>query len=87
MEKSMYAARQSTQPKDYKEGEPVKIVVEQNGKKTTLVDGSVVQFPFKINMTSGSGEKGTVTLYILDEDYAEVAKVTYPSITFKEQNG
>lgn len=74
-------------PKDYKEGEPVKIVVEQNGKKTTLVDGSVVQFPFKINMTSGSGEKGTVTLYILDEDYAEVAKVTYPSITFKEQNG
>ena len=38
-------------------------------------------------MTSGSGEKGTVTLYILDEDYAEVAKVTYPSITFKEQNG
>ena len=70
------------EPSNYN-GEPVKIVLIQDGKSTTVVNGSAVTFPYTLNYQGTSDSLGTAYVYILDAATGAVTReIKYPNVAF-----
>lgn len=69
-------------PNDYND-EKVRIELEQDGVTTTLVDGEVIEFPYRLKMTSDSDSDATAFVYVLDSDGNVVKKIVYNNVPFK----
>ncbi len=73
---------QLNEPEGYN-GEPVRIVLEQNGEQTTIFEG-VTSFPYILNVEGTAGvSTGTVFVYTLDASTWEVIQTTeYDNVAF-----
>ncbi len=73
---------QLSAPENYN-GEPVRIVLEQNGTQTTIFEGET-SFPYILNITGQSGvSTGTVFVYTLNASTWEVIQTTeYDNVAF-----
>lgn len=69
-------------PKGY-DGEKVRIELVQDGKTTTLIDGEVVEFPYRLKMDSDSDSNATAYVYVLNDDGEVTKKVEYKDVPFK----
>jgi len=71
-------------PPDYN-GEPVRIVLEQNGSSTTVFEGTTT-FPYYLNVQGQTGvSEGTVYIYTLDPTTWQVtSKTRYDGLQFSE---
>ena len=65
--------------------EKVKIVLEQDGKVTTLVENESIVFPYRLSHTSDSDGFGTAYIYITNAD-GSITPVRYDDIPFKRVN-
>lgn len=71
-------------PSNYS-GEPVKIVIEQDGKSTTILDGQAVTFPYRLTWTGTSDSLGTAYIYVTNND-GSTTTVRYDDIPFTQVN-
>ena len=71
-------------PSNYN-GEPVKIVIEQDGKSTTILDGQAVNFPYRLTWTGTSDSLGTAYIYVTNND-GSTTTVRYDDIPFTQVN-
>lgn len=71
-------------PSNYN-GEPVKIVIEQDGKSTTILDGQAVTFPYRLTWTGTSDSLGTAYIYVTNND-GSTTTVRYDDIPFTQVN-
>ena len=79
-----YSCNVSLQAPDVYAGEPIDLVITQDGYSTTLVKGEVVTFPYSVKWSSESNSSGTITIYILDPDSGEVKyQYDYNNVPFK----
>ena len=79
-----YSCNVSLQAPDVYAGEPIDLVITQDGYSTTLVKGEVVTFPYSVKWSSESNTSGTITIYILDPDSGEVKyQYDYNNVPFK----
>ena len=79
-----YSCNVSLQAPDVYAGEPVQLVITQDGRSTTLVNGEVITFPYSVKWSSESNSSGTITVYILDPGSGEVKyQYDYNNVPFK----
>lgn len=79
-----YSCNVSLQAPDVYAGEPIDLVITQDGYSTTLVKGEVLTFPYSVKWSSESNSSGTITIYILDPDSGEVKyQYDYNNVPFK----
>ncbi len=71
-----------TAPEEYS-GQPVKLVITQDGRSTTLIDGEVIKFPYQLRFSSDSASEGLVTLSLLNEDGSVGNEFEYQHVPFR----
>lgn len=71
-----------TAPSGY-DGQNVKLVVEQDGVLTTVLDGAPISFPYVLNIPGTSDSLGTAYMYVTNSD-GSTSTYTYPNIPFKQ---
>ncbi len=81
---SWMCAAQLLAPADW-DGEPVRIILEQNGEETTIFEGTTT-FPYFLNVQGQPGiAEGTVTIYTLDPSSLDIISTTiYSGIEFDQ---
>ena len=79
-----YSCNVSLQAPDVYAGEPVQLVITQDGRSTILVNDEVITFPYSVKWSSESNSSGTISVYILDPDSGEVKyQYDYNNVPFK----
>jgi serine/threonine protein kinase/beta-lactam-binding protein with PASTA domain len=71
-----------TAPEEYS-GQPVKLVITQDGHSTTLIDGEVIKFPYQLRFSSDSASEGLVTLSLLNGDGSVGNEFEYQHVPFR----
>lgn len=71
-----------TAPSGYN-GENVKLVVEQDGVTTTVLDGTPITFPYVLSIPGTSDSLGTAYMYITNSD-GTTSTYTYPNVPFQQ---
>lgn len=71
-----------TAPAGY-DGQNVKLVVEQDGVLTTVLDGAPISFPYVLSIPGTSDSLGTAYMYVTNDD-GSTSTYTYPDVPFKQ---
>ncbi len=71
-----------TAPAGY-DGQNVKLVVEQDGVLTTVLDGAPISFPYVLSIPGTSDSLGTAYMYVTNDD-GSTSTYTYPNVPFKQ---
>lgn len=71
-----------TAPAGYS-GQNVKLVVEQDGVSTTVLDGAPISFPYVLSIPGTSDSLGTAYMYVTNED-GSISTYTYGNVPFKQ---
>lgn len=65
-------------------GEPVRLVITQDGRSTTILYDEVITFPYSVEWSSESNSDAVISAYFLDAETGEIMyQYDYPNVPFQ----